>query len=315
MGNTTKKILVLDDEQVVLDSVSRVLGEEGFEVETCQTAQRAMETLKQSKFHLLISDFKMPGIDGIEFFKEIKANYPDIPFVMITAYSDVESAREVMKLGAYDYIKKPFAPEQLSEMVKKIFQLTEQRDEEAYRKETFEEVKKAVSSTLSLRQALDNIVQGVVKTLKVKGATVSLLDKKSNVLRIGAHYGLSKEYVSKGPLDSSASIGDMVLSGEPVLIKDTSNDSRVQYPVEAQREGIASILSVPLLVKDHIIGALRVYSSKIDQFTDEDVDFLQGFAEHVAYAIENAQKFEDVKGEYNVLMDDLWEHFDKDGWL
>ncbi len=315
MDNTTKRILVLDDEQVVLDSVSRVLTEEGFQVETCRTGQAAMEALKQNQFHLLISDFKMPGMGGIQFFKEVKADYPDIPFVMITAYSDVESAREAMNLGAQDYIKKPFTPERLSEVVKGIMDSTEQDDEDAYRKETLEEVKKAVSSTLRLRQALDHIVQGVVKTFKVKGATVSLLDKEKGVLRIAAHYGLSKEYVSKGPLDSSASIGDMVLRGEPALIKDTSNDSRVQYPTEAHREGIVSILSVPLLVKDHIIGALRIYASQKDKFTEKEIDFLQGFAEHVAYAIENAQKYEDVKGEYNVLMDDLWELFDKDGWL
>jgi GAF domain-containing protein len=81
------------------------------------------------------------------------------------------------------------------------------------------------------------------------------------------------------------------------------------------REGISSILSVPLLVKNKVTGALRVYTSEPREFSEEETRFLYGFAEQVALAIENARSYEDVKDEYEALRDDLWDFFDRDGWM
>ena len=69
------------------------------------------------------------------------------------------------------------------------------------------------------------------------------------------------------------------------------------------------------MVRNKVIGALRVYTSERREFTDEEVKFLYGFAEQVALAIENARSYEDVKDEYEALRDDLWDYLDKDGWL
>jgi signal transduction protein with GAF and PtsI domain len=168
---------------------------------------------------------------------------------------------------------------------------------------------------LNLKKVLDLIVQGVVKIMKVKGSSLSLLDKNREKLRIFAFSGLSRDYVDKGPLEVSRSIGETILAGKHVWIEDACKDPRVQYPKEAMREGIASILSVPLVVRNKVIGALRVYTAERRVFSDEEVRFLYGFAEQVAYAIENAKSYEDVKDEYEALRDDLWDYFDKDGWM
>jgi len=189
------------------------------------------------------------------------------------------------------------------------------RFERRYREDTFEEVKKAITSTLNLKEVLELIVQGVVKVMKVKGSSLSLLDKDRKQLRIFAHHGLSKNYVEKGPLDSSRSLGEMLLNGKHVWVENAATDPRVQYPQEAMREGVASILSVPLVVRNKVIGALRVYTSEPRTFSEEEVKFLYGFAEQVALAIENARSYEDVKDEYEALRDDLWEFMDKHGWL
>jgi CheY-like chemotaxis protein len=315
MESPNKKILALDDEKVVLESVSRILEDQGYDVATHSNGHNALEAVRAGKFDLFITDLKMPDMDGLKAIKEVKSIDPHIPVVVITAHSTVETAREALKLGASDYIKKPFTPDALVEVVGKIILHEDRKQAQEYRKEAFEEVKKAVATSLSLRETLDEIVKGVVKTFRVKGATVSLLDKEKKFLRVGAYHGLSHEYVAKGPLDSSSSIGEMLLRSEPVLVPDATHDSRVQYPREAEREGVKSILSVPLFTKDHIIGALRVYTSETAEFEEKDIRFLQGFAEYVSLAIENARKYEDVKGEYNVLMDDLWDYFDVDGWL
>jgi FixJ family two-component response regulator len=315
MDKKRGKVLVLDDEQIVLDSVSRILEEEDYEVKTCRTGEEAVNLLKSGGFDILISDLKMPGMDGLQAMEALAEVDPDLWMIMATAYSTVDSAVKAMKLGAWDYIRKPFTPDQLTELVNKAMEERRIRFEKRYREDTFAELKKALTSTLNLKEVLDLIVQGVVKVMKVKGATLSLVDKNREKMRVFAHHGLSTNYVEKGPLDASKSIGETMANGKHVWIEDVFIDPRVQYPKEAVREGIASILSVPLLVRNKVIGALRVYTSETRKFTDEEVKFLFGFAEQVALAIENARSYEDVKDEYEAMRDDLWEFMDKQGWL
>jgi FixJ family two-component response regulator len=315
MENKKWKILVLDDEKIVLDSVSRILEEENCQVKTCRKGEEALETLKEGGFDILITDLKMPGMDGLQAMEAMLEIDPDISVIMFTAYSTVDSAVKAMKLGAVDYIRKPFTPDQLTELVEKVMNSRKARLEKRYREDTFAEIKNAISSTLNLKEVLDLIVQGVVKVMKVKGSTLSLVDKNREKIRIFASHGLSRNYVDKGLLDSSKSLSDTTMNGKQVWIEDASTDPRVQYPSEAKREGIASILSVPLIVRNKVIGALRVYTAEPRKFTEEESRFLFGFAEQVALAIENARSYEDVKDECEALRDDLWDYFDKDGYV
>lgn len=314
MDKKKGKVLVLDDEQIVLDSVSRILEDENYEVVTCHNAEQALDRLKAGGFDLLITDLKMPGMDGLQAMEALAEVDPDLSMIMATAYSTVDSAVKAMKLGAVDYIRKPFTPDQLTELVGKVVADRKERFERRYREDTFEELKTAIGSTLNLKEVLDLIVLGVVKVMKVKGSTLSLLDRNREKLRIFAYHGLSRDYVDKGPLEVSKSLSETTLAGKHVWIEDACKDPRVQYPQEAMREGIASILSVPLVVRNKVIGALRVYTSEPRAFSEEEVRFLYGFAEQVAYAIENAKSYEDVKDEYEALRDDLWDYFDKAGW-
>jgi len=309
------RILVLDDEQIVLESVSRVLEGENYQVATCRKGEGAVEALKGGSFDILITDMKMPGMDGLQAMEALAEVDPDLSMIMLTGYATIDTAVQAMKLGAVDYIKKPFTPEQLTELVEKVMSNRKGRFEKRYREDTFEDVKNAISSTLNLKEVLDLIVQGVVKVMKVKGSTLSLLDKNREKLRVFAHHGLSTNYVDKGPIDSSKSMGEVLLSGKHAWVKDAASDPRVQYPREAMREGVVSILSVPLIVRNKVIGALRVYTGEPREFSQEEIDFLYRFAEQVAMAIENARSYEDVKDEYEALRDDLWDYFDKNGWL
>jgi len=309
------RILVLDDEQIVLESVSRVLEGENYQVVICRKGQEAVEALKGRSFDILITDMKMPGMNGLQAMEALTEVDPDLSMIMLTGYATIDSAVQAMKIGAVDYIKKPFTPDQLSDLVGKVMGGRKVRFDKRYREDTFEDVKQAISSTLNLKEVLDLIVQGVVKVMKVKGSILSLLDKNREKLRVFAHHGLSTNYVDKGPIDSSKSMGEVILSGKHAWVKDAASDPRVQYPREAMREGVASILSVPLIVRNKVIGALRVYTGEPREFSQEEIDFLYRFAEQVAMAIENARSYEDVKDEYEALRDDLWDHFDKNGWL
>ncbi len=113
------KILVVDDEEVVLKSVDRILTKEKHVVEGVLTAHAALEKVAQTKYDIVVTDWKMPGIDGMELIARVKELQPDVRIIMITGYSSVDSAVKAMSIGAFDYISKPFAPKDIALAVEK----------------------------------------------------------------------------------------------------------------------------------------------------------------------------------------------------
>ncbi|HXV22358.1 MAG TPA: sigma-54 dependent transcriptional regulator [Desulfuromonadales bacterium] len=118
------KILVVDDETVIREGLKRILGEAGYQVETFAQGRLALERMQTENFDLVVSDVKMPGMSGIEVLKAIRVLQPQVPIIMITGYSTVDTAVEALKNGAADYIAKPFTPVHLLE---KISQALHQR--------------------------------------------------------------------------------------------------------------------------------------------------------------------------------------------
>ena len=123
-GSNPLKILVVDDEAVIREGLKRILGGAGYLVEAFAQGHLAIERLQTEPFDLVISDVKMPGMSGIEVLKAIRVLQPQVPIIMITGYSTVDTAVEALKNGAVDYIAKPFTPEHL---LAKIAQAIEQR--------------------------------------------------------------------------------------------------------------------------------------------------------------------------------------------
>lgn len=113
------KLIIVDDEAVIREGIRRILSAEGYHVETSASGRTAIEKIQEQDFDVVITDLKMPGMDGIEVLKTIKILQPEVPVIMITAYSTVSSAVEAMKNGAFDYIAKPFSPDLIIDKVKK----------------------------------------------------------------------------------------------------------------------------------------------------------------------------------------------------
>src|ERR1700756_3792717 len=102
------RILVVDDEESIREFLEIMLRKEGYEVTCAEDGQKALDILKKKNFDMVISDMQMPNMTGLELLKNCKDQYPDIMFMMITAFGTTETAVEAMKLGAYDYLSKPF---------------------------------------------------------------------------------------------------------------------------------------------------------------------------------------------------------------
>jgi len=116
------RILVVDDELIVRDSLKEILDEEGYTVEMAESGPKALEELSKQPYQLMLLDIKMPGMDGVEVLQKAKETHPDLSVVMMTAYATVETAVEAMKIGALEYLIKPFEPGALIPMVLRIYE-------------------------------------------------------------------------------------------------------------------------------------------------------------------------------------------------
>src|SRR5947209_13989716 len=161
-----------------------------------------------------------------------------------------------------------------------------------------------ITSSLELDQVLESVVKSITEAMQVKACALRLLDPRTGQLRFSAGYGLSGDYLAKGPVDVEHSpLDSEALRGGPVIIPDVSKDSRFQYKEAARREGIVSVLCVPLEVHGRAIGVLRVYTSEQSTFHENDIQFLTVLASLAALAIENANLYDNLKRSYEGVMD------------
>ncbi len=165
----------------------------------------------------------------------------------------------------------------------------------------FVNITRAVSSSLELQEVLHQIVKSTCETTGSKGCTLMLLDEGGERLEVKSSYGLSDQYVGKGPVSADKSIFD-TLKGKPVIIEDAGSDPRVQYPLEAKQEGIASIVSLPIILRGIVIGVLRLYTAVPCRFAQDDIDFLSAIAMQSGLAIHNAEMYELLKTGYKNLV-------------
>ena len=164
-----------------------------------------------------------------------------------------------------------------------------------------------ISSSLELDEVLQRVVTSITEAMQVKACALRLLDAHSGELQLSAVYGLSKGYLTKGPVEVKSSLIDSeALCGAPVVIHDVRTDPRFQYQEAARREGIVSVLCVPLEVHGKAIGVIRVYTSEPSVFNQDDIQFLSVLASLAALAIENASLYDSLKRSYDGVMEVLW---------
>jgi CheY-like chemotaxis protein len=132
-----KPILIVDDEKNIRLTLSRSLEDLGVETDSAEDGKEALGKLKEKEFGLVLLDIRMPGVDGMEVLRQVRESRPDIRIIILTAYGTIELAVEAMKLGAVDFIQKPFVPEQIRERVARVMSREENRQSKDGRSHLF----------------------------------------------------------------------------------------------------------------------------------------------------------------------------------
>lgn len=179
------KILIIDDDPSIRNMLSIVLKKQGYEVSAAHNGENAMDFLKKGAFDLVISDIKMPDISGIELLKKIKTLNSGIPVIMITAYASANDAVEAMKLGAEDYITKPFNLDELKIII-----------ERAIYKREMEKENILLKDRLTEKEKFENIVGANARMLEIFSLVDTIAKTDSTVLITGES-GTGKELIAR----------------------------------------------------------------------------------------------------------------------
>jgi transcriptional regulator with GAF, ATPase, and Fis domain len=142
----------------------------------------------------------------------------------------------------------------------------------------------------------------------VKAASIRLLDEKGEHLERVASYGLSEQYLKKGPVSARKNLAQVLKGRKPVVIQDVATDKQVQYRKMKQEEGIATILSVPVKTKETVIGVLRLYSGVRRKFTRDEIMLVTTLACLGGLAIQNASLYLICQADMETLKKELWSH-------
>ena len=180
-----------------------------------------------------------------------------------------------------------------------------ERTKEVYYTSLYE-LAAALNSARSPESILQSIAEGVAKTMGAKGCSLMLLSPDRKILLHTVAYGLSDWYVRKGPVSADRSISE-ALEGKPVAVFEAIKDERIQYREQAKKEGIASILSVPMMLREETIGVIRVYAAEPCHFTMDDMYFVGAVANLGAIALENARLYEATQKDYETFRQDMLE--------
>ncbi len=164
-----------------------------------------------------------------------------------------------------------------------------------------------INSSLDVKKILHNLTVDICEALDMKGVIIRLLNKETGNLQLVASHGLSDEFLNKGPVSAEKSVAQ-AMKGETIVIDDVQTDKRIQYRDEAIREGIVSMLVVPIKAKDDVIGIMRLCSAVKRDYPEDIILLVNALAQTGGLAIQNASLYLALQDDMKELKDDVWSH-------
>lgn len=267
---TIRHILVIDDEASIRDGCVLILTKQGFIVDTAQNGAAGLDMIRQKRYALLLLDLKMPGLSGIEVLERIQHLAPELLVIVITGYATVEAAVDAMKRGAYDFISKPFTPDQLRIVVNRAITKMELENEARVLREEREKSLRDIATEKSkLRVIVNALVDGV---LVINRENHIVLNNPAAAQLLGK----TMESIVNKPLEHCIKDKDLSILPHMVSELQTKNLSAIcrEITLPSDAELHLRIHACPIKAEDEILGTVFVlqdisYLKKLDRMKSD----------------------------------------------
>ncbi|UCC65246.1 MAG: GAF domain-containing protein [Anaerolineae bacterium] len=287
-------ILVVDDKLESLEFITEyLLRPNGYVPLVAANGREGLKMALAERPDLMILDFKMPGISGLEVLRNLREKQADIPVILMTAYGSEDDIVTAFRLGAKDYLSKPFRIEEMLAAIERVLSERRQLEERTHLQHELEEHVKELTTLYgsNVELVLNRIVEAAVSVSAADEGYLLLIDKQTNELYLRAALNLGESFATGFRLRTEDTIaGRVVRTGQPAMYNYLEDTQRFKVKTGYL---VKSLINVPLRTKDGVIGVLGVdnqHSSKI--FSRTDLDMLTSLANYAAIAIENASLYD-----------------------
>jgi len=296
-----EKILVVDDEEMIRDLCYHILTAEGYHATTAATGVLGLEELGRNSVDLLITDIRMPGMDGLEFFERAKEMHQDLVTIFITGHGTLDTAIESLMRGVDGFVLKPFTQEELLSTVERAVTRSRLQKENIRLKALIPlfEISKLLVTEIDLAHLFKIITEVLVQEFFVDRVSLMLIDDASGDLVIRASHGLPTNMALKARRKQGEGISGLVLKHrKPLLISNGKHSDPEVMAVLNHDDMPLSAMCVPLIGKNKVFGTLNVSKFSDPPFTTSDLQVLLILSSQTVTAMENAGLFEDLRESY-----------------
>lgn len=296
-----EKILVVDDEDMIRDLCCHILTAEGYQVVAAPNGIAALEELRRNDMDLLITDIKMPGMDGLELFERVKQLNLEIVTIFITGHGTLDTAIESLMRGVDGFVLKPFTQEELLSAVERAVTRSRLQKENIRLKALIPlfEISKLLVTEIDLAHLFKIITEVLVQEFSVDRVSLMLVDETSGDLLIRASHGLQPDTAMKARRKVGEGVSGLVLERKKPLIISAGKhpDPEVMAIINIEDMPVSS-MSVPLIGKNKMFGVLNVSKFSGAPFSTSDLQIVLILSSQVVTAMENVALFEDLRENY-----------------
>jgi signal transduction histidine kinase/DNA-binding response OmpR family regulator len=284
------RVLIIDDDPRMRELLIECLTPLGCDVTLASSGQQTLELIKAEQFRVALLDLRLPDLSGIEVLRRIREQQPEIEVIVLTGYASLETAIEALRMGAYDYVTKPFDARTVQATVRRAVEKHRFR----LRLTALNRATQAMIATLDPDKVLRLAMAEARTMLDAEATAILLLDKASDRLRLVAAAGATSAQPigTRTPADAGIA-GWVVQNVHPALVREAQDDSRFDDRIDALAgPDTHSLIAVPLKYRETVIGTIEAVNKAGGDFDEHDRELLSTLAGSTAIAIENARLYQ-----------------------
>jgi FixJ family two-component response regulator len=301
MVKQNKSILLVDDDVGILTACAESLMIDGYQVDVAESGEKALEMIGKKKYHLIITDLMMGEVDGLQVLRYAKEFSPFSEVVMLTAHGSVDSAVDAMKMGAYDYLPKPFDPYKLDTAVRRALEHQTLLREISGLREILRlyEATKTLSGIRGERELLDTVVKYAAEISDADGCVLLIPAADVKQMTVAAVHGVRHGVLQNRQTPYQRDLVDRLAVEDLKTLDGTDVRKYVFFEDAPGYAEISASFAIPISYKGRVVAVMGLCRLGPERaaFGDEELRLITIFSAQVGYALENLRLFDTIQAE------------------